>query len=118
LNGLVTVLLGLILGSDWPNTSFKAPFMITLVLFAAFQSTHGGDIIIAILIGVFAYYMPRFGYPRPALMIGFVLASGLETNFYQTVEFYSWSVFQRPIFLTLICISLISLYAGFKLLKK
>ena len=97
---------------------YLAPFLIVLVLFAAFQSSRAwGDIVGAVGIGVFAHYMRRFGYPRPALMIGFVLAGGLETNFYQTVQFYGWSVFERPIFLTILALIVASLWAGWRLLR-
>ncbi|QPH53355.1 tripartite tricarboxylate transporter permease [Pontivivens ytuae] len=97
---------------------YIAPFLIAMVLFAAFQSTRAwGDLIVATGIGIFAYFLRRYGFPRPALMIGFVLAYGLETNFYQTTQFYGWSVFQRPLFLALVAICLLSAWAGYLLLK-
>lgn len=100
------------------NFRLLAPFLIVLVLFAAFQSSRAwGDLIGAVLIGVFAYYMRRYGFSRPALMIGFVLASGLETNFYQTTQFYGWSVFQRPIFLGLVALSVVSAISAVFLLR-
>ncbi|MGP1396707.1 MAG: tripartite tricarboxylate transporter permease [Inquilinaceae bacterium] len=100
------------------NFRLLAPFLIVLVLFAAFQSSRAwGDLIGAVVIGVFAYYMRRYGFSRPALMIGFVLASGLETNFYQTTQFYGWSVFQRPIFLGLVAISVVSAISAVFLLR-
>ena len=95
-----------------------APFLIVLVLFAAYQSSRAwGDLVVATSIGVFAFYMRRYGYPRPALMIGFVLAAGLETNFYQTTQFYGWSVFGRPIFLVLIVLAVLTAVAGHRLLR-
>ena len=95
-----------------------APFLIVLVMFAAYQSSRSwGDLVVAGLMGVLAVYMRRFGYPRPALMIGFVLAPGLETNFYQTVSFYGWDVFTRPLFLGLLAISLASAYGGYRMLR-
>jgi TctA family transporter len=68
---------------------YLAPFMIMVITFAAFQATRSwGDIAALFLIGIFAIYMKRFGWPRPPLLIGFVLADPVETNLYQAVQFY------------------------------
>lgn len=101
------------------NVRYLAPFLIVLLMFATFQSSRSwGDLIFAMIIGTLAIYMRRYGYPRPALMIGFVLAGGVETNFYQTVQFYGLGVFERPIFLTLLAICAITLFGGLRFLKK
>ena len=101
------------------NVRLLAPFLIVLLIFATYQSSRSwGDLIFAMAIGIFAIYMRRFGYPRPALMIGFVLSNGVETNFYQTSQFYGWAVFERPIFLILLAICAVTLFGGLRLLKK
>lgn len=101
------------------NVRLLAPFLIVLLIFATYQSSRSwGDLIFAMAIGTFAIYMRRFGYPRPALMIGFVLSTGVETNFYQTHQFYGLSVFERPIFLTLLAVCTITLIGGLRLLKR
>lgn len=95
-----------------------APFLIVLILFAVYQSSRAwGDLVAALLIGVLATFMRRYGFSRPALMIGFVLASGLETNFYQTTQFYGWTVFERPIFLGLVALCLASAASAVVLLR-
>src|SRR3546814_14362720 len=82
------------------NFNYLAPFMIMLIMFAAFQSQKAwGDIFAVVLLGIVAFYMRRYGYSRPALVVGFVLADGIETNLYQTLNFYGPDVFPRPLLL-------------------
>src|SRR3546814_5684878 len=84
------------------NFNYLAPFMIMLIMFAAFQSQKAwGDILAVVLLAIVAFYMRRYGYSRPALVVGFVLAAGIETNLYQTLNFSVLDVFTRPIFLVL-----------------
>jgi len=102
------------------NFTILAPFLISLILFAIFNSTRSwGDLIFATLIGILAIFMKRFDYSRVALMIGFVLSDSIETYLYQTIQFYSFSeLFSRPIFLILILISVFTIYSGIKIIKK
>ena len=102
------------------NFTFLAPFLISLILFAIFNSTRSwGDLVFALGIGVIAVFMKRFDYSRVALMIGFVLSDGIETNLYQTVQFYTFNeLFTRPIFIILIIIAFLSVYSGIKVIKK
>lgn len=99
------------------NFTLLAPFIIGLVLFAAFNSSRSwGDLIVAVSIGVVAVFMRRFGYPRPALMIGFVLSTGLETNFYQTLQFYSLTdLATRPVFIALVIVAAASIWLGLRM---
>ena len=102
------------------NFTILAPFLISLILFAIFNSTRSwGDLIFATLIGILAIFMKRFDYSRVALMIGFVLSDSIETYLYQTIQFYSFSeLFSRPIFLILILVSVFTIYSGIKIIKK
>ena len=102
------------------NFAILAPFLISLILFAIYNSSRSwGDLIFAMLIGLIAVYMKRFEYSRVALMIGFVLSDGIETNLYQTIQFYSVEeLFLRPIFLVLIAICVLSILSGLKIIDK
>ncbi|HEY9549838.1 MAG TPA: hypothetical protein VIR45_10085, partial [Kiloniellaceae bacterium] len=100
------------------NFNYLAPFMIMLIMFAAFQSQKAwGDLYAVVLLGIMAFYMRRYGYSRPALVVGYVLANGIETNLYQTVNFYGLDVFTRPIFLVLLALAVLCVYFGMKLIK-
>lgn len=92
-----------------------APFMITVICLAAFQATRILDDLVALLvIGLIGIYMRRFGWPRPALLIGFVMAPQAETYLYQAVQFYGWGFATRPGVLIILAITLISLWIGMK----
>lgn len=90
-----------------------APFLIGIIFFAAYQSTRSwGDLIALLLIGVLGIYMKRFGWPRPALLIGFVLSTRVEASIYQTVQIYGFDIFSRPIAMALLAITILTLFIG------
>ena len=92
---------------------YLAPFMVMIICFAAYQGTrHWGDIIALALVGILGIYMRRFGWPRPALLIGFVLADNAETYLYQAVQFYDWAWVIRPGVLIIGAITLLSIWMG------
>jgi putative tricarboxylic transport membrane protein len=95
---------------------YLAPYILTVVFFGAFQSTRQwGDLLALFAIGVFATFLRRFGYSRPAFLIGFVLQDNIETLLYQTVQFYTWSgIAARPLFWVLLAVNLVSLWYGLK----
>jgi TctA family transporter len=95
---------------------YLAPYILTVVFFGAFQSTRQwGDMLALFAVGVFATFLRRFGYSRPAFLIGFVLQDNIETLLYQTVQFYTWgTLVARPLFWLLLAINLVSLWAGLK----
>jgi len=92
-----------------------APFMITVICFASFQATRILEDLVALLvIGVIGIYMRRFGWPRPALLIGFVMAPQAETYLYQAVQFYGWGFMGRTGVLIILAITVVSLWIGMK----
>ncbi len=89
-----------------------APFMLGLIFFAAFQATRDwGDLIALFLLSILAVYMKRFGWPRPALLIGFVLAKKVEASVYQTITVYGFTFLQRPIVIVLLLLTIASIVA-------
>jgi hypothetical protein len=113
--GTCVVLAGQIAKLTTIRYALIAPFMFGLIFFAAFQATRDwGDLITMLVLGTLGVYMKRFGWPRPALLIGFVLADKVEGEVYHTVVVYGWSFLQRPIVLVLIGITLFSIYAAVK----
>jgi TctA family transporter len=92
---------------------YVAPFMLMIVFFAAYQATSSwGDILTLLAIGVLGLYMRRFGWPRPPLIIGFVLAEGAENYLYQAIQFHGWSWVLRPGVLILAAVTAASMWAG------
>lgn len=94
--------------------SLLGPFMIVLIFFAAYQaSLEFTDMLALFAAGILGVLMKRFGWPRPALLIGFVLAPGLEASVYQAIQVYGLSFFQRPLVLVILAITIVSLLGAF-----
>jgi hypothetical protein len=94
---------------------YIAPFMILIIFFAGYQSTrHWGDILALLALGVLGTYMRRFGWPRPPLLIGFVLANGAETYLYQAIQFYNWDWLWRPGVMIIAAVTIVSVWAGMR----
>ncbi len=90
-----------------------APFMIMVISFAAFQATRSiYDLVALLAVGIVGIFLKRFGWPRPAFLIGFVLAEQSERYLYQAVQFYGWGFLGRPLVLAIIAITLISIWLG------
>lgn len=92
-----------------------APFMISIICFAAFQATRDlSDLVALLAIGLFGIFMRRFGWPRPALLIGYVLAPQAETYLYQAVQFYGWGFLSRPGVLIIAALIAVSVWFGIR----
>lgn len=92
---------------------FLAPFMLMVVCFAALQATRSlNDLALLLAIGCIGIAFKYFNWPRPALLIGFVLADTVETYLYQAVQFYSWSFIARPAALAILVFMVISVFMG------
>jgi putative tricarboxylic transport membrane protein len=92
-----------------------APFMFALIYFAAFQATrHWGDLILLTILGTLGVYMKRFGWPRPALLIGFVLGPLVEQNVYVATSVHGWSLLEKPIVILLLVLTALSAYAAYR----
>ncbi len=91
--------------------SLLAPFMIMVISFAAFQATKDmADLWMLLIFGIIGIFMKRFGWSRPAFLIGFVLATQAESYLNMSVQFYGWSMFLRPGVLIILTVTLISVY--------
>ena len=89
---------------------YIAPVMLMIIFFAALQATRSlEDLILLISIGALGVLFKYFDWPRPALLIGFVLAGTIETYYYQAVQFYSWQMLERTGVLIIIGFMLMSL---------
>jgi TctA family transporter len=92
-----------------------APFMIVLICFAAFQATRSlADLVALLGLGVLGVLMKRFGWPRPALLIGYVLAPQAETYLYQALQFNGWSFLGRTGVIIIGLMTLASVYFGLR----
>jgi TctA family transporter len=77
--------------------SVLTPIILTLILFAAYQATRSlGDFIFLGVVAALGVMMKGANWPRPAFLIGFVLSSGAENYFFQSIQFYGYEWFLRP----------------------
>ncbi|WP_425417695.1 tripartite tricarboxylate transporter permease [Oricola indica] len=94
---------------------YLAPFMLVLIFFAAFQATlQWNDMIALFVFGVLGVFMKRFDWSRPALLIGFFLSDRIETSLYQSIQVYGYSIFERPIVLILLGLTVLSIIAALR----
>jgi len=92
-----------------------APFMIVLICFASFQATRSlADLVALLGLGVLGVLLKRFGWPRPALLIGYVLAPQAETYFYQAMQFNGWGFLAKPGVIILGVLTLASVVFGLR----
>ncbi|EPC02147.1 tricarboxylate transporter [Litchfieldella anticariensis FP35 = DSM 16096] len=88
-----------------------APLITVLIMFAAFQATRAtGDLLALGAVGVLGVLFKQANWSRPAFLIGFVLAPGAESYFYQAVQFQGADAFQRPGVLTIGSLILAALF--------
>ncbi|MED4129327.1 MULTISPECIES: tripartite tricarboxylate transporter permease [Shouchella] len=74
------------------------PFLLVLLILGAYQSNFSwGDIIVFIAIGLLGYMMTILDWPRPPLLIGFVLAISAERYYWISIERYGWEWLTNPI---------------------
>jgi len=113
--GLSTALAGQLAKITLIRYVLVAPFMFGLIFFAAFQATRDwGDIIALFIASALGVYMKRFGWPRPAMLIGFVLAEKVEASVYHAVKTYGFTFLERPIVIGLAVLTVLSLIAAAK----
>ena len=67
--------------------SLLVPFLFMMIAFAAFQAKQTlWDLAALVAIGTLGVFMRRFGWSRPAFLIGFVLADQAEVYTYQVTQ--------------------------------
>jgi putative tricarboxylic transport membrane protein len=99
--------------------NYLAPFMILIITFASYQATQSwGDLIALIGMGILGWLMKQYGWPRPAALIGYVLAGNLETYLFISVQRYGFDWFGRPGVIILGLIILGSIVASVAYTKK
>ncbi|HEY5622443.1 MAG TPA: tripartite tricarboxylate transporter permease, partial [Gammaproteobacteria bacterium] len=90
-----------------------APFMIMVVSFAAAQATRSFmDLAILFGVGIVGVLLKRFGWSRPAFLIGFVLAPQAEGYLNLAVQFYGFGMLARPGVLIILAIIAVSVWLG------
>ncbi len=89
-----------------------APVIIAITFVGAFQgSKEWGDLLVLIGIGVVGWVMKRLRWPRPPLILGFVLGGIFENNMFISIERYGAEWLARPLVIILFALSLYGIFA-------
>ena len=90
-----------------------APFTLMIIVLAAYQGTRDwGDFIALLAVGIIGWIMKRFGWPRPAALIGYVLSRNAESYLFISVQRYGPEWLLRPGVLVIGLIIVLSVSAG------
>jgi TctA family transporter len=88
------------------------PFVLSLIYIGAFEGQRDwGDLYSLLLFGVFAWITKHAKWPRPPLVLGFILGKILERYMFISIERYGTSWMLRPVVVVLF------LMAGLSLLR-
>lgn len=74
-----------------------APFLIAVIILAAFQTTQNwADLVVILVLGAIAFVMKQLQWPRIPLLIGFVLGPASERYFTVSVSRFGFDWITRP----------------------
>ncbi|HEX9596783.1 MAG TPA: tripartite tricarboxylate transporter permease [Anaerolineales bacterium] len=91
--------------------SIMVPIIFIFVLMGAFSVTRdSADLLAVVGFGIFGYFMRRFGYPRPALILGLVLGSLMERYLYRSMMSYGLTWLMRPAVMVLLVLAATSFF--------
>src|SRR5574341_1244235 len=68
------------------------------------------DLLTVVIFGFVGYFMRRYGYPRPAMILGLVLGDLMEKYLYRSVASYGFSWLARPAVIVLFALAGLSLF--------
>jgi putative tricarboxylic transport membrane protein len=87
-----------------------APILLVLIMIGTFAADRNPiDVLFVFIFGALGVTMQRYGYNRPALLLGFVLGELIERYYQVSMSAYGATFFLRPISLIIIALALICL---------
>jgi TctA family transporter len=86
------------------------PCVLSLVYIGAFEASRNwGDMYSLLFFGMLGWAMKHFKWPRPPLVLGFILGSILERYMFISIERYGITWMARPIVMIMFALSILSL---------
>jgi putative tricarboxylic transport membrane protein len=83
------------------------PIVLALMFLSAFQGSQSwGDLHSLVLFGALGWLMKVLRWPRPPLMLGFVLGTVFERNLFISTQIYGGAWIYRPIVLVILAVTL------------
>jgi putative tricarboxylic transport membrane protein len=111
ISGIVGTLVGFFLAAQLAKLAevrytFMVPVMFIFILMGAFSVNRDPiDLLVVVGFGLLGYFMRRFGYPRPAMILGLVLGDLMEKYLYRSVASYGFSWLSRPAVIILLILA-------------
>lgn len=112
--GIIGTLIGFILAAQLAKLAevrytFMVPIMFIFILMGAFSVNRDPvDLLVVVAFGVLGYFMRRFAFPRPAMILGLVLGDLMEKYLYRSVASYGFSWLARPAVIALLLLASVS----------
>jgi TctA family transporter len=116
ISGIIGTLIGFALASQLAKLaqvrySIMVPIIFLFVLMGAFSVTRDAvDLLMVVGFGVLGYLMRRFGYPRPAMILGLVLGNLMERYLYRSMASYGFTWLMRPAVMVLLILAATSFF--------
>lgn len=117
ISGLIGTLIGFLLAAQLAKLAqvrytFMVPAMFVFILMGAFSVNRDPtDLLVVVAFGLLGYFMRRFGYPRPAMILGLVLGDLMEKYLYRSVASYGFAWLGRPGVIVLLALATVSFVA-------
>jgi putative tricarboxylic transport membrane protein len=91
-----------------PYAAIVGPILPIVVLGAYFSGLTMTVVPVIIVFGLLGLLMKNFGWPRPPLVLGFILAATIEDNLWSAIGVYGvWGMLTRPITIALFIITVV-----------
>jgi TctA family transporter len=116
ISGITGTLIGFALAAQLAKLAevrytFMVPVMFVFILMGAFSVNRDpADLIVVVVFGLLGYFMRRYSYPRPAMILGLVLGDLMEKYLYRSVASYGYSWLSRPAVIVLLLLAGMSLF--------
>lgn len=114
LSGIFGAMIGFLLAAQLAKLAqvrytMMVPIMFTFILMGAFSVNRDPlDLLSVVVFGALGYLMRRFGYPRPAMILGLVLGDLMEKYLYRSIASYGFTWLSRPAVILLLMLATIS----------
>lgn len=99
--------------------TYVAPIALAVITIAGFQADPGawtGDAMILLAFGILGWLMKQWGWPRPPVLIGFILGGLSERYFFVSFVRYGWSWLVFPGVLIIGGVTVLGLVFGLRYL--
>ncbi len=111
ISGIIGSLVGFCLAAQLAKLaqvrySIMVPTIFIFILMGAFSVTRdAADLLTVVIFGFLGYLMRRFGYPRPAMILGLVLGGLMERYLYRSMASYGFVWLMRPAVIVLLILA-------------